>query len=75
MCSSGATQGVQDKVSHYCVLPRVTWHELQSNLQMAATCVGLKFPRRGQAEKQLAINGQLPLMLGLGPVFERYGAH
>lgn len=47
-----------------CVPPGASWHgcELQSDLQMTATCAGLGGPRGGQAMNQR----QLPLVLGLG---------
>ena len=45
-----------------CVLPRTSQHELQSDLQMAATCTGLGGARRGQAVNQ----GQLLLVPDLG---------
>ena len=38
---SEASRKMQAKVSHPCVLPRASWHELQSDLQVAAICPGL----------------------------------
>ena len=37
----GSSWKIQAKVSPACVLPGATQHELQSDLQMAATCAGL----------------------------------
>ena len=59
MCArSGAIQDVQ-----VCALVRATWHELQRDLQMAATC-----PGRGQAANQ----GQLLLVPGMKLFSKRY---
>ena len=38
---SGASQEVEAKVSHSCVLPGSSGHDLQSDLQVATTCAGL----------------------------------
>lgn len=38
---SGASQEVQAKIATISALPEATWYELQSDLKMAATCVGL----------------------------------
>ena len=38
---SGASWEVKPRSAAACVLLRVTWYELQSDLQMVATSVGL----------------------------------
>ena len=51
-----------------CVLPEATLNELQSNLQIAATCAGLG----GSQQSQVVKLGWLRFLPGLGPLSERY---
>ena len=55
-----------------CVLPGATWHELLYKLICIwlLLILGLEVPRQGQAVNQ----GWLLLVLGPGPLRERYGA-
>ena len=41
-----------------CVMPKATWHEVQSNVQMAGTCAGLV----GAQVRPVVNQGQLQLM-------------
>ena len=52
-----------------CPLPRATWNELQSHLQMTATCAGL-----GGAQERPSYEPRLLYVVGLGPVSEKYRA-
>lgn len=66
--SLGHYQKVQVKVNyHLGALLTVTWHELQSNLHMTATLLGLKVPSRSPDGKQ----GQLLLVLVLRPLSKK----
>ena len=63
---SGDSREVQAKVSHCLCSAWGHQHELHNYLQMAITCVGLGATQVNQ--------GQLLLVLGLGPLSERHRA-
>ena len=64
-------QEAKQKSAATCAPPRATQHELQSDLQLAATCAGLGGAQvRPNCKPVLA-----PARAGPGVIRKRYGAH
>ena len=67
---SGAPRRCRPRSATTCVLPGSLTKSYKVIFRWLLIVLGLEVPRRGQPANQ----GQLPLVLGLGPLSKRHGA-